>query len=64
MAIVKMKKLKLLAASAQREELLRELMLLGCVEVSDPPAEEAEETPGLGRVEAVDLPRLRTEHAA
>ena len=40
MAIVKMKKLRLLAASSQREELLRELMLLGCVEISEPPAEE------------------------
>jgi len=64
MAIVKMKKLKLLAASSQREELLRELMLLGCVEVSVPPAEEGEDAPALGRVESADLPKLRTEHTA
>ncbi|MDO4749311.1 MAG: V-type ATP synthase subunit I [Eubacteriales bacterium] len=36
MAIVKMKKLRLMAVRSQREELLRELMLLGCVELSEP----------------------------
>lgn len=61
MAIVKMKKLKLLAASSQREELLRELMLLGCVEVSEPSIGEEEETL-LRRVDAKDLPKLRTEY--
>ncbi len=64
MAIVKMKKLRLLAASSQREELLRELMLLGCVEISEPPAEEEGEPSILRRVDAMDLPKLRTEHAA
>ncbi len=33
MAIVKMKKLRLLAAKAQKDELLEKLMLLGCVEL-------------------------------
>lgn len=64
MAIVKMKKLRLLAASSQREELLRELMLLGCVEISEPPAEEEGEPSALSRVDAADLPKLRTEHTA
>jgi len=36
MAIVKMKKLKLLVSRTDREDILRELMLLGCVEVSEP----------------------------
>lgn len=36
MAIVKMKRLRLAAVRTQREELLRELMLLGCVEISQP----------------------------
>lgn len=36
MAIVKMKKLRLLAVRTDREELLRELMLLGRVEITDP----------------------------
>ena len=31
-----MKKLRLIGVHSQKEELLRELMLLGCVEVSDP----------------------------
>lgn len=38
MAIVKMKRLRLVAVRTQREELLRELMLLGCVEISQPEA--------------------------
>lgn len=36
MAIVKMKKLRLVAVRSQQEEILRELMLLGCVEINDP----------------------------
>jgi V/A-type H+-transporting ATPase subunit I len=36
MAIVKMKKLQLAAVQSQRDEILRELMLLGCVEISEP----------------------------
>lgn len=36
MAIVKMKKLRLVAVKSQREELLKRLMLLGCVEISQP----------------------------
>ena len=36
MAIVKMKKLRLVGIDRQEEELLRELMLIGCVEISEP----------------------------
>ena len=36
MAIVKMKKLRVVALSSQREQLLRQLLRLGCVEVSQP----------------------------
>ena len=36
MSIVAMKKLRLIAVRSQRDEILRELMLLGCVEVTDP----------------------------
>lgn len=36
MAIVTMKKLSLLAMREQREQLVRDLMLLGCVEISEP----------------------------
>ncbi|NLA87856.1 MAG: V-type ATP synthase subunit I, partial [Clostridiales bacterium] len=38
MSIVKMKKLTLTAVRSQKEDLLRELLLLGCVEVSEPEA--------------------------
>ena len=36
MAIVSMKKLSVLAMREQREQLMRDLMLLGCVEISEP----------------------------
>ncbi len=36
MAIVKMRRLRLIAVKSQREELIRELMLMGCVEISQP----------------------------
>ncbi|MDR2357279.1 MAG: V-type ATP synthase subunit I [Oscillospiraceae bacterium] len=36
MAIVKMKKLRLIALRSQRDELIRDLTVLGCVEVSEP----------------------------
>ncbi|MGN1001818.1 MAG: V-type ATP synthase subunit I [Oscillospiraceae bacterium] len=35
MAIVKMRKLRVLAAAAQKEELIRQLMLLGCAQMRD-----------------------------
>ena len=43
MAIVKMKKIRLLALRSERDELLKELMLLGCVEISEPAAALADE---------------------
>ena len=55
MAIVKMKKLKLMVASSQREKLLRELMLLGCVEVSQPLHGEDDSNALLSRVDVPDL---------
>jgi V/A-type H+-transporting ATPase subunit I len=48
MAIEKMKRLKLAAIKSEREELLRKLMLLGCVEISEPqPLSEDSEYAGL-----------------
>ena len=38
MANVKMKKLQLMVVRQQKDELLRDLTLLGCVEVTDPDA--------------------------
>lgn len=64
MAIVKMKKLKLMVASSEREELLRELMLLGCVQVSQPPsADEGGETL-LSPAEVPDMLKHRAEQNA
>ena len=60
MAIEKMKKLRLVAVSAQREEILRELMLLGCVEISEPTV-ESEVT--LTRLDGAELSRVRSQHA-
>ena len=48
MAIVKMKKLSLLVSRADRENILRELMLLGCVEISEP--DELLEDPDLSQL--------------
>ncbi len=44
MAIVKMKKLRVIAMAGHREELLEGLLRLGCVEISEPDGKLAEET--------------------
>lgn len=64
MAIEKMKKLRLMAVRAQKDELLRELMLLGCVELREP--EESEISPELAkqlRRESSELMRFKAEQA-
>ena len=64
MAIEKMKKLRLMAVRGQKEALLRDLLLLGCVEVSEP--EEAELEPGIRSClskESSELLGYRTSHA-
>ncbi len=61
MAIVKMKKLKLMVASPQRKKLLHELMLLGCVEISEP-SEALQGEAFLNRAESPELITLRTQH--
>ena len=64
MAIVKMKKLRVVALSSQREQLLRQLLRLGCVEVSQP--EEILSDPqwaALLHREDSDLPAMRTRLA-
>ena len=63
MAIVKMKKLRLLAMSADREALLRELLLLGCVEVSEPTELSEEAYPALSRCDSAELARVKAQHA-
>ena len=63
MAIVKMKKLRLLAVRSQREDLLKELMLLGCVEISDPQMLlEDHELASLVKIETSELGKFRQEY--
>ncbi|MCL2125214.1 MAG: V-type ATP synthase subunit I [Oscillospiraceae bacterium] len=65
MAIEKMKKLRLLVSRTDKDDVLRELMLLGCVEVSEPDEmlEDPEFAELVGREDA-ELERRRAEHAA
>lgn len=63
MAIIKMKKLKLMVASSQREDLLRQLMLLGCVEVREPAQPEEGEESLLRPVDVPGLLQRRTEQS-
>mgnify|MGYP001132076128 CR=1 FL=1 len=64
MAIEKMKKLRLLAVRDQKKVLLRKLMLLGCIEVSEP--ELSELSPELRQhlaKEGSDVTKCRTDFA-
>ena len=65
MAIVKMKKFKLLVSRTDKESLLRELILLGCVEVSEP--DDLLDDPEFAELvvrENADLERYRAEYAS
>lgn len=63
MAILKMKKLRLIAVRSRKRELLRELTKLGCVEFSELGDEIREADGGeLLRSEGSELLRLRAEH--
>ena len=65
MAIAKMKKLRLLVSRTDREDILRELMLLGSVEVSEP--DEMLEDPEFAELTArenAELDRYRSELAS
>ncbi|MBR2592055.1 MAG: V-type ATP synthase subunit I, partial [Oscillospiraceae bacterium] len=55
-----MKKLKLIAVSSQREEILKDLLLLGCVQ-NDEPAEKADEKRDLLAQKASPLIGLRSQ---
>lgn len=43
MSIIAMKKLKLIAVQSQKEDILKELMLLGCVQINEPVTEDSED---------------------
>ena len=63
MAIEKMKHLKLVAVKSERDKLLRELMLLGCVQISEPAeTEKAPEEEKLFHQETSGLVEYRTQH--
>ena len=65
MAIVKMKHLRLMLVRSQKEELLRELARLGCVQVTElGEALEEQEAQGLVRRESSEMTRLKTQQAA
>ena len=64
MAIVKMKKLRVLALRDQRDELMRQLLRLGCVEVREPEGMLADpEAAALLHPERAGLVTARTEEA-
>ena len=64
MAIVKMKKLRLIARRDKKDELLRELTRLGCVEISEPAALQSEELSPLLRRESGEVAAHKTRQAA
>jgi V/A-type H+-transporting ATPase subunit I len=65
MSIVKMKKINLIGLRAQKNDLLRELMLIGCVEVSEPEDLLSHpEIASLTRRETSQLEQFRTDYAA
>lgn len=62
MAIVKMKRLRLLAMRPEREELLRKLQHLGCVEIREPAIDLSDpEWEGLGKPDASGLEKAREQ---
>ncbi len=64
MAIVRMKKLRIIAMRDQRDGLMRELMRLGCVEIREPDELMSDpETAALLRPERAGLTAARSRHA-
>ena len=63
MAIVKMKKLRLAVMRRERKALLRDLLILGCVELSEPSELESENFPGLSRCSDSGLSTDRADYA-
>ena len=63
MAIVKMKRLRLLALRPEREKLLRSLQHLGCVEIREPAIDLSDpEWEGLGKPDASGLEKAREQN--
>ena len=64
MAIVKMKKLRVMAMASQRGELLKGLLRLGCVEISEPELNQEQETDIIFQRETPDMADIRNQLAA
>ena len=64
MAIVKMKKLRLAVMASERKALLKDLLLLGCVEVSEPSELESGQFESLRRCSSPELGEDRADLAA
>jgi len=64
MSIVKMKKLRLIAVRSQKDALMRELMLLGCLQIREPAGMLADpDTAALLRTETTNLVEVRNNAA-
>ena len=59
MAIVKMKRLRLIAMARDQDKLAEDLLNAGCVEISQPPQEQREGYEGLLCRDSAELPRDR-----
>ena len=65
MAILKMKKLRLIAVRSRKEDLLRELIRYGCVEFSEIEGEiQGSEVEGVVRRESTELSQLKTQYTS
>lgn len=65
MAILKMKKLRLIAVRSRKDDLLRELIRHGCVEFSELESEiQGSEVEGVVRRESVDLTTLKSRYSS
>jgi V/A-type H+-transporting ATPase subunit I len=66
MAIEKMKKLRLMAVRSQKEALMRDMMLLGCVQITEPGQDEMSD-PDISAVvkrEGSELTRYKSQYAS
>lgn len=64
MSIRKMKKIRLILSRSQKEQLLKELLVLGCIEVSEIPSDELDDSINQFMVkESSDLTRYRSQYA-
>ena len=61
MSIIAMKKLKLIAVQSQKEDILKDLMLLGCVQINEPQTEEDEGENQQSALRSNTLMTLRTQ---